>query len=248
MTTLMYLDGTYKFAATAEIEDTERDERGAFIVMNQTIFYPQGGGQPADRGYIHVNGDSIPVNFVSYANGIVRHNVPDAYLKKEYIGKKAKLEVDSRARIENARLHTAGHLISHVFETIDSSLIPIKGYHFPNGAYVEFINTSGLEGAQLSDAANDKLARDIISDLPVAAALSDFETISELRPNLAPYVPKDKPSRIVTIGTYLPLPCGGTHVATLAELGSVRVIKIKNQKGNMKVKYELTDAGTNSLG
>ncbi len=239
MTELLYLHETYLFEGTGNVQSLGRDERGAYIVLDQTIFYPQGGGQPADRGHLRVNDDDAPVTFVGFHDGDVRHYVPDSYWKESYIGGIAALSVDRIFRMDNARLHTGGHLISHVLETLDAKLIPIKGYHFPNGSYVEFVNEQNVDAASLIEQANAQLVGDVGISYDVAAAASDFATISRLRPHLAPFIPKDKPSRIVAIGNYIALPCGGTHVANLAQLGSIKITKVKRQKTNVRVSYEV---------
>ena len=241
MTELLYLNETYLFEGEGKILTIDRDERGGFLVLDQTIFYPQGGGQPADKGFMRINDDNIPVTFVGYHEGDVRHYVPDTFWKDAYVGEKARLAVDRVYRLDNARLHTGGHIISHVFETISDRLVPIKGYHFPNGSYVEFVNDWNVDAPTLVDDANKKLANDVAISLDVSANLSDFETIARIRPALAPFIPKDKPSRIVTIGNYISLPCGGTHVGNLAQLGSIKVTKVKRQKSNVRVSYEMGD-------
>ena len=104
---------------------------------------------------------------------------------------------------------------------------------------MEFTNEQGVDAAALLAAMNEKLGADLRAALPVTARLADFSEISRLRPLLAPFVPKDKPTRIVTIGPYTAVPCGGTHVAHTGELGTVRATKAKNQKGNVRISYEI---------
>lgn len=239
MTKLLYLDETYRFEASAEVTSIARDQRGGYLILDQTIFYPQGGGQPADKGYVKIDGVEIPVTFVGFQDGDVRHYVPDVFIKDGLLGAQALLAVNLLNRMDNARRHTGGHLISHVLETLDARLAPIKGYHFADGAYVEFVNDRNVDVASLTDRANAQLAEDVAVSYDVAATLSDFATILQLRPQLAPFVPKDKPSRVVTIGSYRGLPCGGTHVANLAQLGSIKITKTKKQEANARVSYEM---------
>ena len=52
MTKLLYLDDTYKFESTGKILKFDNDSKGKFLILDQTIFYPQGGGQPSDSGQI----------------------------------------------------------------------------------------------------------------------------------------------------------------------------------------------------
>lgn len=66
MTQLSYFEDTYKFEDTAVIKANGKDENGDFLILNQTIFYPQGGGQPSDRGTIAVDGVVVPIHSVKY--------------------------------------------------------------------------------------------------------------------------------------------------------------------------------------
>jgi alanyl-tRNA synthetase len=240
MTQLQYLDDTYRYSGESDIEDISSDERGTYIVTRETVFYPQGGGQPADKGTIQAGHAIIPVSFVGFTEGKVRHYIAESDSVALQPGQNVSFHVDGENRQMNARLHTAGHLVSHVIETLHSSLMPIKGYHFQDGSYVEFSGEMAGDTALLIEAANDRLRTDIDAGLAVKQEYADYAKIEALRPHLAPHIPKNKPSRIVTIGSYVAVPCGGTHVSTIAELCTVRITKIKNQKGNLKVSYSLT--------
>jgi alanyl-tRNA synthetase len=142
-------------------------------------------------------------------------------------------------RLDNARLHTGGRLVSHVFETIDADLIPLKGFHFPEGPYVEFLNKRSTDVGGILERANDELKRAVSLGLEIDASYSNYNAIKSIRPQLAPFIPLDKPSRIVTIGDYIPLPCGGTHIENLSQIGVVHVTKTKRVKENTKVSYKV---------
>ena len=62
-TVLAYLEDTYKFTDKAHFEYVANDERGYYCVLDSTIFYPQGGGQPSDIGSIEVKGVSASNHF-----------------------------------------------------------------------------------------------------------------------------------------------------------------------------------------
>jgi alanyl-tRNA synthetase len=240
-TTLQYLDDTYLFESTGSIGSTGRDDKGYFAILDQTNFYPQGGGQRADKGtLLDHDQNEIPVIFVGFRDGEVLHYVPEALVSKLSPGHSVILRVDMKSRLINARLHSAGHLVSHALETIEPSLVPIKGYHFGDGPYVEFVNRQGLDVSQLIEKANGALAAAIAAKHPIIAAYTKAPIIQETRPALAPFIPKDKPSRTISIGDYTPLPCGGTHVANLAELGTVRITKVKAAKHNVRARYDIT--------
>lgn len=239
MTRLLYLDDTYLFSSSGSVKLIDRDERGVYVVLDQTICYPQGGGQPSDKGVLKIEENEFPLLFVGFHNGDVRHYISGSRLDETLIGKTAIISIAQKNRVENSRLHTGGHLVSHVLETLNDKLVPIKGYHFPDGPYVEFMNDNNIEVGALVESANSMLANDVAASYDVESKLSDHDTIARLRPHLAPFIPKDKPSRIVTIGVYKFLPCGGTHVANLGQLGGVKITKVKKQKSNVRVSYEM---------
>ena len=76
MTDLLYLSDTYRATGTATILAIGEDERGWWLQTDRTIFYPQGGGQPADRGVFMVAGKAIPISFTGFREGIVYHYTP----------------------------------------------------------------------------------------------------------------------------------------------------------------------------
>jgi Ser-tRNA(Ala) deacylase AlaX len=238
-TGLLYLADTYRTSAPATILATGEDERGWFVQTDQTIFYPQGGGQPADRGVFKTGTTEIPISFTGFRDGIVYHYTPHDLSQLELNGQSVEQEIDLRHRLTNSRTHTAGHLLAHILETMDESLVPAKGHHFPDGSYVELANPAEKPVSEWLDDLNTRLAASIAADLPVTATLTDYDTVAKVRPSLAPFTPRDKPSRIVQIGEYLALPCGGTHVASLKELGILFVTKAKTKQGATKVSYQV---------
>lgn len=243
MTRLLYLESTNAFDETASVLDVGMDARGTYIVVNQTIFYPQGGGQAADRGNIVAGDKRIAVTHVAYENGRVKHYVSAEAIEEVKLAARVILQVDPDYRIVNARLHSGGHLVSHVVELFYPALVPIKGFHFSEGAYVEFVREAGVSFDGLSvEQIQSGLNQVAGTSLPIVASYSTYDTIRKLRPRLAEHIPQEKPSRLVKIGDFLPLPCGGTHLRSLTELESVSIKKIKTRGQNVRISYELGTA------
>jgi Ser-tRNA(Ala) deacylase AlaX len=240
-TTLRYLDDTYLFESEGTAISIGRDEKGAFVILDQSIFHPQGGGQPADRGVLKAGATEIPLTFIGFRDGDVLHYVPESYFGRISPGQCFALQVETGSRLQNARVHTAGHLVGHVLETIQPALIPIKGYHFRDGPYVEFINERSVDVTPLLDQVNEKMQDAISRGIRIEASYSNFDEIKKIRPQLALFTPQNKPSRIVTIGNYVPFPCGGTHLAGLNQIGMVRITKTKRAKENVRVSYEVRE-------
>ena len=79
MTKLLYLDDSYIFESKATITGKMVDEKGPYILLDQTIFYPQGGGQPSDQGIIQGDGFQLEITFVRQFEDKIFH-----YLNKDF--------------------------------------------------------------------------------------------------------------------------------------------------------------------
>jgi Ser-tRNA(Ala) deacylase AlaX len=234
--TLLYLDDSYLFDAQAQAVRVSEDEVGRFIEFDRTVFYPQGGGQPADTGVIEVEKKRLDVIQVKHADGEVRHYVDrDA----SFEGTDARLAVDGTRRIANAKAHTAGHLVANITEELIPALNAIKGHHFPDGAYVEFVGEMPSEDrSAIEHRINEALALAVAAGSSVTARLVSIAELNQLRVKPPPGIPMDRPLRVVAIGDRSPIPCGGTHVRSLKELATVRITRVKSKSGNIRVGYE----------
>lgn len=236
MTELKYLEDTEMFQSEAIVTSFDPETpTGSVMVLNQTIFYPQGGGQPTDTGTISEDAASFDVSRVSFRDGVVYH--AGTMTKGAFqAGDKVHLAIDGDRRMRHAKLHTGGHLVMTAVDRL-LHLPAVKGYHFPDGPYVEFIGTTGTEG-------REQLLADIqtVLDKLVAedsAVTSQFITVEELQEQgiyVPAEIPAGKPTRVVITSGYKS-PCGGTHVKRLGELSGLRAKAIKSKSGNTRVSY-----------
>lgn len=236
MTTLLYLENTYQFEADAIITDIEINEFGTALILDQTIFYPQGGGQTFDTGTISVGENTFTVDNVRLSpEGIVYHYGQFESEPTQTKGQTAQLNINSERRLLNARIHSAGHLIDIAVSKANiQGLTPSKGFHTPEGAYVEFEGM--LEEPTSYIEALEAAANQIVQ--------SDIKIISK---NLSPeaakaqgvYAPEGKSARFVYFEGYedLGCGCGGTHVATTTDIGPITIRKIKSKKGVTRISY-----------
>lgn len=241
-TKLKYLTDTYVDEDESLLLHYGQDDRGTYLVLNQTIFYPQGGGQPSDVGSIQCGEERFDVNFVGFRDGQVLHYIY-AVLPNldEYLGKTCVLRLDKARRIKHARLHTAGHLIAGIIDAQRGSMRAMKGFHFEEGPYVEFAGEPGDGADSLLADLQAKVDR-LIADAPqVSQAQVSLEELQQRCWIVPPNLPSDKPLRTITIHSLDPVPCGGTHVGSLSEVGSVNVVKMKTRKGVTKISYRIGD-------
>lgn len=228
-TKLLYLTDTYLFETNAQIVDIFEHESQTVLVLDQTIFYPAGGGQPCDVGFIsNQNGKFEVVKTVFNPSGQVWH-LGDFTNGNFEIGEIVKLEIESEKRLLNSKNHTAGHLIDLAIESFNLGLIPVKGYHFPVGAYVEYSGNLDLENAKFTEILEQKVSQ-IIQENPKIS----FEMTKTKHES-------GKLERIIRIENYKNCPCGGTHIAKTCEIGKIKIRKIKNNKGNIRIGYEILD-------
>jgi alanyl-tRNA synthetase len=81
MTIPLYYESTHKTEAQCKVERVAQDEKGWFMILSHTLFYPQGGGQPADKGYVQVDSHCIPISNVRMMGQEIRY-----YIERDYPG------------------------------------------------------------------------------------------------------------------------------------------------------------------
>jgi Ser-tRNA(Ala) deacylase AlaX len=211
------------------------DERPA-LILDRTIFYPQGGGQPYDQGIMTNDNGTFEVQEVRFQEGIVYHigKIVSGTCKP---GDTVTLQINKERRDINSKNHTAGHIIDIAMRNLGITFIPTRGYHFPEGAYVEYEGTlEELERAALEKKLQEEVNKIVAEARPVEIKLVSLDELKAMASYVPNYIPKDKPSRAMIIQGYPAIPCGGTH-ATSTAIGTLTITKIKNKSGNLRVGY-----------
>ena len=235
-TELLFRDDAYLKTAQARVVAV--DERG--IELDRTIFYPQGGGQMGDTGVlVRDNGERIAIADTRKGDDLssVRHiSAPGA--PQPTPGETLLLEIDWTRRHALMRLHTALHVMSCVV------VAPVTGGNIaPDKARLDFdIDMSLLDAAHIEQETNALIARAVdtetvwITDEELDARPELVKTMSVQPPRGAGRV------RLLRIPGIDLQPCGGTHVRNIAEIGQIRVLKIRSEgKRNRRVEIALAD-------
>jgi Ser-tRNA(Ala) deacylase AlaX len=137
-------------------------------------------------------------------------------------------------RIHNAKLHSAGHLIDCAIKQLNVPVKPTKGYHFSEGPYVEY--EGEIANAQeMVQAVQEKLDALIAADIPIERSELSYEQALEKGIK----APEGKAARIVCIKGFEACGCGGTHITSTKQLGSIIIRKIKSKGGNTRISYEV---------
>jgi len=220
------------------------------IVTEQTIFHPQGGGQPSDEGALStpegetkfhvktVRMDAVNpgrvLHFGSYSVGPGRFEV----------GAQVDQQIDADKRLLYSRYHTAGHVLGsavrHLLEKEIDGFDELKASHFPDSASCEFL---GLIEGKWKEPIQKKVDEFVAKAMPVEIEFWDEEDfrkngLERLIPDPSLVVPGEK-FRVVRIVGAEVYPCGGTHVETTDLCGPTTVKKISRSKGVSRVSYSV---------
>jgi Ser-tRNA(Ala) deacylase AlaX len=237
MTRLDYLENTYLFQSSAKLIEILDTERGVALVLDCTVFHPQGGGQPADTGIVKSEtGEFVVTDTRLNENGIIYHFGEFTHGSINN-GDTVRLEIDQNARILHARLHSAGHLIDIAVRKAGlTNLIPTKGYHFTNGANVEY--QGSLENAGDWAETIEKLSNQLVND---SIDIHAKQLNADQAASMSFSSPQGKTSRFVWLENNESdgCGCGGTHLNNSKEIGQIIIRKIKTKKGVTKISYTL---------
>ena len=206
------------------------------IVLDRTVFYPEGGGQPGDRGRLTV-GENTFIEIVDSrktASGTLLH-IPQRDAVPPAVGEHVTAVIDWEYRYRHMRTHTCLHLLCALIphDVTGGSISQDKGR-------LDFDMTDTLD----KDAIQQGLDRLIAEDAPVGYR---WITDEEMEQNMAlvrtmsvkPPMGQGK-VRLVEVNGVDLQPCGGTHVARTGEIGSVRIGKVeKKGKHNRRVNVHL---------
>ena len=233
-TELLFRDDAYLRTAAARV--LEVHERG--IELDRTIFYPLGGGQPGDSGvFVRENGERIAIADTrkGEAPDSVVH-IPVAGASRPDPGERLALEIDWARRYALMRLHTALHLLSCVV------VAPVSGGNIaPDKARLDFdIDMSLLDAERITRETNALIASGVATE---TVWITDEEL--ESQPDLVKTMSVQPPRgvgrvRLLKIPGIDLQPCGGTHVRNIAEIGGIRVTRIRSEgKRNRRVEIVL---------
>lgn len=236
MTEALFRDDSYRAETEAAVLASE--PRG--IILDRTIFYPRGGGQGGDRGALVLDdGTAVPIADTVYdADRATILHVPAEGAALPRPGARVTARIDWELRFRRMRAHTALHLLSVVapYPVTGGSVGDAEGrLDFDSGE-------AALDKAEVERRLNELIALDRavthrwIADEELEANPGLIKTMSVKPPMGTGQV------RLIEIEGIDLQPCGGTHVRSTAEIGTVRVTQIeKKGKQNRRVRLALVE-------
>jgi|TARA_R110000868_G_scaffold390482_2_gene660168 misacylated tRNA(Ala) deacylase len=226
----LFRDDSYLKSCTAKVLASGPDG----VVLDRTVFYPTGGGQPGDSGTLAGAGGTIVITEAVKGGDGILHKLEEGAAAPA-VGDAVEVSLDWDRRYAHMRVHTALHLLCSV---VDGG---VTGGQIGAGKGRLDFNIPGErpEKEALTEALNAVIA----GDHPVSLSwITDAEL--EANPDLVRTMSVKPPMgsgkvRMVKIGDVDYQPCGGTHVRSTAEIGSIQIGKIEN-KGKQNRRINLT--------
>lgn len=240
MTDLLYMPDN-EYEKEFEAKATKVRENDSYVVLDQTIFYKEGGGQPNDKGKIEWGEKQSQVIDVQKENGEIRHKI-EGELPEE--GATIKGTIDWERRYKHMRMHTAQHIISWVVLNMYDASTAGNQIH-QDYSRIDFepadFNQENIE--KIEKAANSLIEKDLKVEKQFMDRELVEERVQEGRSNLEIIPDHIDPLRAVIIGSEDLCPCGGTHVDNLGEIGKIKITDRKSKGSDIeRIKFELEEA------
>ncbi|MBI4225679.1 alanyl-tRNA editing protein [Candidatus Roizmanbacteria bacterium] len=233
-TQLLYLENSYLKEMDAVVLEVIPDGSGWKIILDKSVFYPMGGGQPTDQGTITSDSWKGDVYQVLMKDGEIWHYVKA--LSVPTIGMKLHGVINWERRYKNMQVHSAGHIVDFAMYLLDYSpntLMPFKGDHGKK-PYIVYIGELKEDIKQkLEDKANELVKK----DLKFTTLFQPFKNLQKEAIYLQPGLPLNKPLRTLRLETVGAVADGGTQVRSTKEVGKIIIPLIENKDGNTVVNY-----------
>ena len=229
MTERLYYDDSYLTEFDAVVARAELRNGRHIVALNRSAFYPTSGGQPYDTGTLN---DAHVTDVFVDGEGEVWHEV-DSPLD---VGEAVHGRIDWARRWDHMQQHGGEHMIAGaVYELTGGMTI---GLHL--GAEVSSIDVQFADGsthmdaemiARIEDCVNERIQR----DAPIRCWFPDADELASLPLRKAPTVKEHV--RIVAMGDFEMVACGGTHPSSTGQIGLVKIVSAAPERGKLRLSF-----------
>lgn len=219
----LYFDDAYQGEFKARVVERKIQEGQPALILDQTCFYPESGGQPSDRGTL----EGLEVLNVLEEEGRILHILKENILSDEVKGK-----IDWNLRFDHMQQHSGQHILSQSFyECLGGETL---SFHLGE----EFSNIE-IGIAKISDESVERVEKrsnDIIfQNLPIKIYFIPEEKIKEIPLRKPPR--KEGLIRVVEVSQFDYSACGGTHCRSTGEIGIIKILKWERIRNNLRFEF-----------
>ena len=226
-----YEHDAYRREAAGRILAAEQDDRtgGGRIALDGTVFYPEGGGQPADRGTLTLaDGTVMNVTDVHEHEGVIWHSVTPLPAGA-VAGAEVKQAIDWDWRFDKMQQHTGEHILSGILH----SMFGAENVGFHIGSDMVRMDTSIPISAEGLKAAETAANRVVWENVPVLITYPTREELARLTYRSKKEI--EGQVRIVTIPGADVCACCGTHTAFTGAVGQIKILAAENYKSGVRL-------------
>ena len=219
----LYFDDPYMWAFEAKIIEMLTFEGKPAVVLDRTCFYPEGGGQPSDRG--DLNG--IPVVEVVELEGRILHLLEREIGEKDVTGR-----IDGARRFDHMQQHTGQHILSQAFYTLLEG--ETRSFHLGQDVSTLEIGLSGIteeDVIRVEERANAVA----YENREIRTYFKDDKTISQVPLRRPPKVTGT--IRVVEVADFDYSACGGTHLTRAGEVGMIKITRWERIRDNLRFEF-----------
>ncbi|MFC5732498.1 alanyl-tRNA editing protein [Cytobacillus gottheilii] len=220
----LYYQDPYIKEFKAQLLHQNTDEQGnLYAVLNQTAFYPTGGGQPHDTGVLN----GVEVVAVEEVEGEIRHYIKMPLPQGEIEGK-----IDWSRRLDHMQQHTGQHILSAAFAELFN--YQTVSFHLGKDICTIDIHTNALGEDEASAA--EALANEIVfENRTIETKWISAAEITQYPLRKLPSVTEN--IRLVIIPDFDYNGCGGTHPSSTGQVSSIKILDWEKQKQNIRVQF-----------
>ncbi|MEY7852145.1 alanine--tRNA ligase [Natrarchaeobius sp. A-rgal3] len=240
----LYYDDQQRTQFEAVVLDVFEREEGYDVVLDQTMFYPEGGGQPADAGTLSTDDTTVEVTDVQIEDGVVLHRTDEDPGKGDFVNG----QVDTTRRRQLMRHHTATHIVIHAAREVlgdhvrqagaqkgvDSSRIDLRHY--------DRIDREAIK-------AIERVANDVVMENTAVTQEWPDRHEAEAEHGFGLYqggIPPGEQIRLVHVAEDVQA-CGGTHVARTGDIGAIKILSTERvQDGVERITFAAGEAAIES--
>jgi alanyl-tRNA synthetase len=219
----LYFADSYLTHFSARVVAREQREQRPAVALDQSAFYPQGGGQPADTGTL----GSAAVLDVLVEDGVIWH-----ILDQDLAADLVQGTIDWERRFDHMQQHHGQHLLSAAFERLYG--LPTVSFHL--GATSSTIDLAATELTPAQATAAENLTNQVIwEDRPILARFVAAEELAQLPLRKPPSVAG--PVRIVSVPDFDHSACGGTHPRATGGVGLLHLRRWERRGDVIRVEF-----------
>jgi alanyl-tRNA synthetase len=222
----LYYNDAYTLHFEANVLEVTAYAQRPALILDRTYFYPEGGGQPSDRGML--NGVRVLDVQTRPSDRAVLHVLESPLTAQRVIG-----EVDGERRRDLRAHHSGQHVLSQALERVaQARTLSVHMSETSMTIDVDRVNVAPETWEAVEALANQV----VLEDRPVRAWFPTPEELAALNLRKLPEV--DGKVRIVDIGGFDITACGGTHVARTGEIGIIKVIKAERRGETTRLEFK----------